>query len=117
MEQYKFSVGTGETGGFTLHVTLEEAQAEAKGWANNMPGTEVNVYAIDERNQVVDTVCTYVIDVETPIPTSICKTHGLAILVTHVNNGEPCTDFLMANKLGCASHGFKFRNGCNSCAT
>lgn len=25
---------------------------------------------------------------------TICKSHGLAVLVTHVNDGEPCSDYL-----------------------
>jgi hypothetical protein len=25
---------------------------------------------------------------------AICRSHGLAILVTHVNDGEPCSDYL-----------------------
>ena len=28
----------------------------------------------------------------------VCKTHGLAVLTTHVNDGEPCTDFLLGEK-------------------
>jgi hypothetical protein len=28
----------------------------------------------------------------------ICKSHGLAVLTTHVNDGEPCTDFLLAER-------------------
>lgn len=24
----------------------------------------------------------------------VCKTHGLAVLVTHVNDGQPCEDYL-----------------------
>lgn len=33
---------------------------------------------------------------EQPAPDSglICKSHGLAVLVTHVNDGEPCSDYL-----------------------
>ena len=29
----------------------------------------------------------------------ICPSHGLAVLVTHVNDGEPCDDFLSAARL------------------
>lgn len=25
---------------------------------------------------------------------AICKSHGLAVLMTHVNDGEPCSDYL-----------------------
>lgn len=28
----------------------------------------------------------------------ICTSHGLAILVTHVNDGEPCSDYLLPDK-------------------
>jgi hypothetical protein len=27
----------------------------------------------------------------------ICPSHGLAILITHVNDGEPCSDYLYAD--------------------
>lgn len=33
---------------------------------------------------------------------TICKSHGLAVLVTHVNDGEPCSDYL-SNEQGGAS--------------
>lgn len=29
---------------------------------------------------------------------AICKSHGLAVLVTHVNDGEPCSDYLSDQK-------------------
>jgi hypothetical protein len=28
---------------------------------------------------------------------AICKSHGLAVLMTHVNDGEPCSDYLSSD--------------------
>ena len=37
---------------------------------------------------------------------TICKTHGLAVLVTHVNDGEPCSDWLAAPQQAQPPQGF-----------
>lgn len=31
---------------------------------------------------------------------TICRSHGLAVLITHVNDGEPCSDYLSDQKGG-----------------
>ena len=59
INQYPYTVGTSETGGFILCATWEEAVTEAKSWAKDEPGADVNIYSRNEHDEVIDTEATF----------------------------------------------------------
>ncbi len=72
---------------------LREALRELYSWVQNWDPNFIHDEEWPDTRKKVEAVLA-----DAAVGGGVCKSHGLAVLTTHVNDGEPCTDYLLGEK-------------------